>query len=185
MKWPEVWKIHLGADFEVDLPLMDIGGFRIYSFDMTGESEWNRRAAAALLEKLNDYSFDGFVTVQTKSSGLSQEMSRDVGRYLELRKSYKPFMRDAKHVEVKSITTHGKQELWVGAEKYAPFVGKKLCFVDDVVSTGGTVDAMLEMAKEVGFEIAVIACVLTEGEPRKQYKGIPLISLDHIPLPNS
>ncbi len=39
------------------------------------------------------------------------------------------------------------------------------------------------MAEEIGFEISVIACVLTEGEKRTEYKGIPLISLGHIPLP--
>jgi len=51
------------------------------------------------------------------------------------------------------------------------------------VSTGGTLDAAMSMAKEVGFEISVIACVLTEGEERTHYKGIPLVSLGHLPLP--
>jgi adenine phosphoribosyltransferase len=45
------------------------------------------------------------------------------------------------------------------------------------------VDAAMSMAKEIGFEISVIACVLTEGEERTHYKGIPLISLGNIPLP--
>ena len=143
----------------------------------------DRHAAQALKRKLEGYSYDGFVTVQTKSSGLCQELARDMDCYLELRKSYKPFMRDPKHVMVKSITTHGEQELWVGREKYERFQGKKLCFVDDVVSTGGTVDAALMMAKEIGLEISVIACVLTEGEERIHYRGIPLVSLGHIPLP--
>jgi hypothetical protein len=47
----------------------------------------------------------------------------------------------------------------------------------------GTIDSVLAMAEEIGFEISVIACVLTEGEKRTEYKGIPLISLGHIPLP--
>lgn len=182
--WPETWSIRLGEGYEIKLPLMDIGdGFRIYSFDMTGEAEWNVRAAKALKAKLADFTFDSFVTVQTKSSGLTQELARDGIRYLELRKAKKSFMRDPKHISVQSITTESRQNLWVGREKYEPFIGKKLCFVDDVVSTGGTVDAMLAMAQEIGFEIAVIACVLTEGEARTAYKGIPLVSLDHIPLP--
>ena len=92
-------------------------------------------------------------------------------------------MVDPVGVTVQSITTHGKQELWIGKEKYQHFVGKKLCFLDDVVSTGGTIDAMLELAPKIGIEISVIACVLTEGVQRTEYKGIPLVSLDHIPLP--
>jgi len=183
-KWPSVWKIRLDEELEIELPLVEIGNdFYIYSFDMTGESKWNRHAAKALTKKLEKYEYDGFVTVQTKSSGLCQEMARDMDCYLELRKGYKSFMKDPKHVLVESITTHGKQELWIGREKYERFQGKKLCFVDDVVSTGGTVDAAMVMAKEIGFEISVTACVLTEGEERTHYKGIPLVSLGHIPLP--
>lgn len=183
-KWPSVWKVALGADYEIELPLMDLGdNFYIYSFDMTGESQWNKYAAKALTEKLAEHCYDGFVTVQTKSSGLCQELARDMDSYLELRKSHKSFMKDPKHVSVNSITTQGKQDLWIGKEKYEQFQGKKLCFVDDVVSTGGTVDAALIMAKEIGFEISVIACVLTEGGERTDYNGIPLVSLGNIPLP--
>ncbi len=176
--------IHLSEDYTVELPLLDIGdGFCIYSFDMTGECEWNRVAAEELLRKLAPYEFDGFVTVQTKSCGLTQAISKDYPKYLELRKSKKGFMVEPQGVTVQSITTQGKQELWIGREKYEHFAGKKLCFLDDVVSTGGTIDAVLELAKKIGIEITVIACVLTESTKRTEYHGIPLVSLDHIPLP--
>lgn len=182
--WPETHRIHLAPDYPVDLDMLDIGdGFCIYSFDMTGECEWNRVAADELLKKLAPYEFDGFVTVQTKSCGLTQAISKDFPRYLELRKSRKSFMVEPKGVKVTSITTHGQQELWIGKEKYGWFQGKKLCFLDDVVSTGGTIEAVFELAKEIGIEISVIACALTEGTPRTEYNGIPLVSLDHIPLP--
>lgn len=184
MKQTGTYTIHLSPDYAVELPMLDIGdGFCIYSFDMTGECEWNRVAADELLKKLAPYEFDGFMTVQTKSCGLTQAISRDYPRYLELRKSRKGFMVDPVGVTVQSITTQGKQELWIGKEKYQHFVGKKLCFLDDVVSTGGTIDAVMELAPKIGVEIAVIACVLTEGTRRTEYKGIPLVSLDHIPLP--
>ncbi len=45
-------------------------------------------------------------------------------------------MREPKHISVQSITTQDQQELWIGKEKYGQFQGKKLCFIDDVVSTG-------------------------------------------------
>ena len=182
--WPQTHTVHLAPDYSVELPLLDIGdGFRIYSFDMTGEAEWNRVAARELLKKLEPYAFDGIVTVQTKSCGLAQAISAKFPRYLELRKSRKSFMIDPKGVTVQSITTHGQQELWIGREKYGHFQGKKLCFLDDVVSTGGTIEAVFALAKEIGIEIAVIACALTEGQERTEYKDIPLVCLDHIPLP--
>lgn len=183
-QWPETHRVYLAPDYPVDLQLMDIGdGFHIYSFDMTGECEWNRVAARELLKKLEGYEFDGFVTVQTKSCGLTQAISANYPRYLELRKSRKAFMVDPKGIEVQSITTHGKQELWIGREKYEAFRGKKLCFLDDVVSTGGTIEAVLKLAKEIEIEIVCICCALTEGGTRTEYKGIPLVSLDNIPLP--
>ena len=184
--WAKTYTVHLSPDFAVELPLLDIGdGFCIYSFDMTGEARWNREAAAQLAKKLAPYAFDGFVTVQTKSCGLTQAICTETGRdeYLELRKSRKSFMIDPVGVEVTSITTHGKQEFWIGKEKYARFQGKKLCFLDDVVSTGGTIDAALELTKKIGVEISVIACALLEGDKRTDYRGIPLVSLDWIPLP--
>lgn len=184
--WPQVLKLQLSEGFEIELPLMSLGNdFYIYSFDMTGEAKWNKLAAQALKQKLSGYDYEGFVTVQTKSSGLCQELSRDTDGYLELRKAHKAFMQEPKHVTVNSITTQGQQELWIGKEKYARFQGKKLCFIDDVVSSGGTVDSALLMAKEIGFEITVIACVLTEGKERTDYKGIPLVALNHLPLPGS
>lgn len=186
MDWPKTHTVHLAPDYPVELQLMDIGGgFYIYSFDMTGESEWNRVAAAELTKKLAGYEFDGFVTVQTKSCGLTQAITTCAGhkRYLELRKSRKSFMVDPVGVTVESITTHGSQELWIGREKYQQFVGKRLCFLDDVVSTGGTISAALELADKVGFEIVVIACALVEGAPRTAYNGIPLVCLDTMPLP--
>jgi len=183
-QWPETHRVFLAPDYPVDLQLMDIGdGFHIYSFDMTGECEWNRVAARELLKKLEGYEFDGFVTVQTKSCGLTQAISVNYPRYLELRKSRKAFMVDPKGIEVQSITTHGKQELWIGREKYEAFCGKKLCFLDDVVSTGGTIEAVLKLAREIDIEIVCICCALTEGGTRTEYKGIPLVSLDNIPLP--
>ena len=184
MEFSKKHTVYLAPDYPIELDLLDIGdGFHIYSFDMTGECEWNRVAAKSLLEKLSAYDYDGFVTVQTKSCGLTQTISADYPKYLEVRKSKKGFMVDPVGVKVQSITTQGTQELWIGKEKYQHFVGKKLCFLDDVVSTGGTIDAMLELAPKIGIEISVIACVLTEGVERTEYKGIPLVCLDHIPLP--
>lgn len=183
-EWPDFWRVNLSPTFSIGLPRLDIGkGFQIYSFDMTGEAEWNRVAAAELQKKLAGHDFYSFVTVQTKSSGLAQAISGSQKSYLELRKNRKSFMKEPKHITVKSITTEDPQTLWIGKEKYESFQGKKLCFIDDVVSTGGTIEAVLAMAREIGFEISVIACVLTEGERRTHYQGIPLVCLDHIPLP--
>ena len=186
MDWEKTYRVNLAPDFQVELPLLDIGGgFCIYSFDMTGESMWNRVSARELAKKLKGIDFDGIVTVQTKSCGLAQALTTelDLPDYLELRKSRKSFMIDPKGISVQSITTAAKQELWIGKEKYSRFTGKKMLFLDDVVSTGGTIDAVLQLAKEIGIEITAAACAILEGDPRDSYNGMPLIWLDRIPLP--
>ena len=80
-------------------------------------------------------------------------------------------MKDPKHVLVESIRPRASRNCG-SAGKIRTVPGQKLCFVDDVVSTGGTVDAAMTMAKEIRFEISVIACVLTEGG-RTHYRRIP------------
>lgn len=184
--WNSTFSVHLAPDCTPELPLVDIGdGFRIYSFDLTGETFWNTSAAKSLAEKLKAYEFAAILTVQTKSCGLAQALATelDMEHFLEVRKSRKPLMQDPVGVTVKSITTQQTQELWLGKEKYLPFVGQKICFLDDVVSTGGTAEAVLALAEKIGLDISVIACVLTEGERRSDFRGIPVVSLDHIPLP--
>ena len=179
---PELTTEQLLAYVPAISDICDVNCLQLLNLDSTNmRPEYWLEVARYIRKVYNDY--DGFVTVQTKSCGLTQAISADYPSYLEIRKSKKGFMVDPVGVTVQSITTKGTQELWIGKEKYQHFVGKKLCFLDDVVSTGGTIDAMLELAPKIGVEIAVIACVLTEGVERTEYKGIPLVSLDHIPLP--
>ena len=51
MKYADTYTVYLSENYPVELPKLDIGdGFCIYSFDMTGECEWNRVAAKELLK---------------------------------------------------------------------------------------------------------------------------------------
>ena len=57
-------------------------------------------------------------------------------------------MRDPKGITVKSITTaRASRSCGSAGRNMSAFQGKKLCFLDDVVSTGGTIDAVLELAE--------------------------------------
>ena len=186
--WTPTRTIHLRPDCSPEIPLVDLGdGFRIYSFDLTGETRWNAAAADSLAQKLAPFDFAALLTVQTKSCGLAQALSTrlHMDHFLEVRKSRKPLMQDPVGVTVNSITTNHQQELWLGREKFTPFIGKRICFLDDVVSTGGTVRAVLELADKIGLDITVIACALTEGTRWTEFQGIPVVSLDHIPLPGT
>ena len=58
MEFSKKHPVYLAPDYPIELDLLDIGnGFHIYSFDMTGECEWNRVAARELQKKLEAVGF--------------------------------------------------------------------------------------------------------------------------------
>ena len=60
--------------------------------------------------------------------------------------------------------------------------GKKIVVVDDVISTGGTMDAVYRLLTSVGLKISQYACVLCEGIMTTDIKGVPVVSCGFIPL---
>ncbi|MDR1440265.1 MAG: adenine phosphoribosyltransferase [Clostridiales bacterium] len=182
------WNVRLGSELAIDLPLVHVNGdFYIYAFDMMGQRIWNQVSARSLVARLKEASadFDILLTAEAKAIGLTEEMAGLIGHdeYVVLRKSLKAYMRNPAVVDVKSITTESLQHFYLSEQRFPALVGKRVCVVDDVVSTGGTLEAFFRLAGQVGFQIAYIACALTEGERRDSFNGAPLFSLDHIPLP--
>jgi len=187
--WPAQWTAHLG-DITVDLPLITMpNGQRIYTFDLMGRTVWNQVAAGLLAERIRQakVDFDIFLTAEAKAIALAQSLAEQMGHldYIVARKSLKVYMTEPIELNVRSITTAEPQKFYLGKSRYELLRGRRVCVVDDVVSTGGTMGAFLHLAQVVGFDIVLIACVLTEGQERTDFHGIPLLTLDHIPYPGA
>ena len=185
--WPEQWTVHLG-DLAVDLPLVTMpDGRRIYTFDLMGRTSWNRVAARLLADRIRTtgIDFDIFLTAEAKAIALTQSLADLAGHddYVVARKSLKVYMTDPIELAVTSITTAEPQKFFLGKARYELLTGRRVCVVDDVISTGGTLGAFAHLAEQVGFEIVLIACVLTEGQERSKFGDSPLLALDHIPFP--
>ena len=183
--WPPTWSVRLGA-LEIELPLVkNDDGFKIYAFDPMGRAAWNRAAAQALAEKLAPYDFDILLTAESKAIALTQELARQLGQedYVVLRKARKLYMLDPLVMDVKSVTTAAPQQFFLGRDQQDLLRGRRVCVVDDVLSTGGTLRAIYAIAKELACTVAVNAFVLTEEERWEAFEGVPVVSLDHIPLP--
>ena len=147
-------------------PLFEVvPGVRIAIFNMLGDTFVVKAAAAALAEKLKESDSSVLVTAEAKSIPLIYEMSALMGLpYVVLRKQYKTYMGEAISAETLSITTGRKQTLYLD-EKDRNFVaGKKVILVDDVVSTGSTLQAMQEVISRAEGDISQIAAVFTEGD---------------------
>jgi adenine phosphoribosyltransferase len=171
------------AGVTMDLPLI-VGTPSFYVLDLSGQAELNSRFADALVQRVKDYDYDTILTVEGKGIGLVEEMARGLGRYAVMRKTHPPYLVDPLVVErLASLTTQKMHDFYLGRDVAAWLKGKKVLLVDDVLSTGGTARAMLEMCRLVGVTPVAFAVVLTEDTAYTEFDGVPVVSLGHIPLP--
>ena len=183
--WPATWPVRLGA-LEIQLPLVqNDDGFKIYAYDPMGRTTWNTTVAQALAGKLAPYDFDILLTAESKAIALTQELARTLGHedYVVLRKARKLYMLDPLVMDVKSVTTAAPQQFFLGRDQQDLLRGRRICVVDDVLSTAGTLRAVYAFARELDCTVAVNAFVLTEEKRWEDFEGVPVVSLDHIPLP--
>ena len=169
------------AGLERHLRLFEIKpGLRIAILNILGDTELVQACARDLGKRLGAVAFDVLVTAEAKSIPLAHALSAELKKpYVVLRKTYKPYMGDALRAETLSITT-GKSQLLVLDEKDRQLLaGKNVVVLDDVISTGSTLQGMRMLMERAGANVVKEAAILTEGE-RSQWEQI--VSLGHLPL---
>lgn len=169
------------AGLRRELPLFEVApGLRIAVLNILGDTELVEAAAEALTEKLQTIEYDLLATAEAKSIPLVHALSvRTHKPYIVLRKSYKPYMGEAISAETLSITTGMPQTLYLDEKDKRVVEGHKVVLVDDVISTGSTLQGMQLVMEKAGSEVVAEAGIFTEGE-RAQWRHI--ISLGHLPL---
>lgn len=169
------------AGVKRDLRLFEIKpGLRIAILNILGDTELVEACARALAVKLKNINYDVLVTAEAKSIPLAYALSSEMKKpYVILRKSYKPYMGDALTAETLSITTGQPQILVLDEKDRAILKDKKVLIVDDVISTGSTLQGMKMVIEKAGGTVVKEAAILTEGE-RSKWEEI--ISLGHLPL---
>lgn len=169
------------AGIHRELPLFEVApGVRIAVLNILGDTELVEASAEALAEELADVDYDLMVTAEAKSIPLAHSLSVKTGQpYVVLRKAYKPYMGKALSAETLSITTGQPQTLYLDEKDVARVKGKKALLIDDVISTGSTLQGMRMLMEKAGAEIVQEAAIFTEGE-RAQWRHI--VSLGHLPL---
>lgn len=176
----QVYSIEI-AGVKRDLRLFEIKpGLRIAILNILGDTELVQACARELGQKLQAVDYDILVTAEAKSIPIAHALSVETGKpYVILRKTYKPYMGDALKAETLSITT-GQPQLLILDEKDREHIqGKKVVILDDVISTGSTLQGMRMILGKANASVAAEAAILTEGD-RAQWMHI--ISLGHLPL---
>jgi len=126
------------------------------------------RELAALLAPFEP---DIVVSVATMGIPLAIEVTRSLGLddYVILHKTPKIHLGDSFAEPVRSITTGNPQKLRMAR---VPAVrGRRVAIVDDVISTGASTRAALNLVRRVGADPVVIGTLMTEGSGWRQALG--------------
>jgi adenine phosphoribosyltransferase len=169
------------AGIKRDLRLFEIKpGLRIAILNILGDTELVQACARELAQKVKDVAYDIILTAEAKSIPIAYALSVETKKpYIVLRKTYKPYMGDVLKAETLSITTGQPQVLILDEKDRELIQGKKVLVVDDVISTGSTLQGMRMILEKANATVAGEAAILTEGD-RAQWMHIH--SLGHLPL---
>lgn len=163
------------------LPLFTVApGVRIAVLNVLGDTALVEAAARALGERLQRVDYAVLVTAEAKSIPLIHALSVATGQpYVVLRKHYKSYMGDALKATTLSITTGKPQTLYLDEKDRRLVTDARIVLVDDVISSGSTLQAMKEITARAGATVAAEAAILTEGD-YDNWQDV--IALGHLPI---
>lgn len=164
-----------------ELPVFEVApGVRIAVLNILGDTELVEAAARGLAVPLTGYDYRVFVTAEAKSIPLVHALSVVTGKpYIVLRKTYKPYMGDALSATTRSITTGDEQTLYLDEKDRALVAEAPIVLVDDVISSGSTLQAMRRIMAHAGSQVVAEAAIFTEGD-RADWADV--VALGHLPV---
>jgi adenine phosphoribosyltransferase len=176
----EVYPVEI-AGVHRELPLFEVApGVKIALLNILGDTELVLAAAKALAEKLAEFDGEVLVTPEAKSIPLIFALAVEMDLpWIVLRKNEKLYMGEALTAETMSITTGEKQTLYLDEKDRDLLHGKRVIIIDDVISTGSTLQGMQLVVDKAGGEIVAQAAVFTEGD-RAKWQDI--VALGHLPV---
>jgi adenine/guanine phosphoribosyltransferase-like PRPP-binding protein len=172
-----------------DLPIVALGDDLAIALMMTIDLgvQFTATAGEELARLIEPARPDCVASVATLGIPVAIEVSRALGLddYLILQKTAKIHLRDGLREPVESITSAGTQHLLLDRRRIPVVRGKRVAFVDDVISTGASSAAALRLLEAAGAHIVAIGALLTEGDAWRTELGphAPLVrALGTIPL---
>ena len=167
--------------YVAQLPILPLpSGISIAFFNLHGNSEMTEHCGKKLAELMKDC--DVLITAESKGLQLTHCVARELGHklYAVARKSKKLYMQDGIEVAIESSITTGKeQKLYLSKHDADLLNGKNVGIVDDVISTGASLDGIEKLVKKAGGKIVKKAFVLAEGDAANRED---VVYLSTIPL---
>lgn len=152
--------------YEAELPILPLpSGVKIAFFNLHGNTNLTEHCGKALAPHLVDC--DVLITAESKGLQLTHVVARELNMpyYAVARKSKKLYMQDGIDVTMKaSITTGTIQKLYLSKHDVNLLKDKKVGIVDDVLSTGASLEGLEEIVNKAGGIVHKKAFVLAEGD---------------------
>jgi len=154
----------------------------IANFNILGDVELTEKAGEQLQEKLRERNInpDCFVGPEIKVVPFVHHMAKRFGqlRYVILRKSVRGYMTNP-FIEHpwKTAPKHVKKLVLSGYDQEY-LRGKKVVLIDDVVSTGVTMEILAKVMEKIGATVLARCAIFKQGDKYKEN----LIYLAELPL---
>ena len=168
------------------LPKVKINdGLAIASFVILGDTKLIEKCAEAIIlhedfPRTSLEKIDIFCSPEAKAIPLVHTIARRLEKdYVIARKSVKGYMDNHMIEKVQSITTIGAQTLVLDRCDVEKLEGKKVCIIDDVVSTGGSIIGLQNMLETIDCNIVCKATILLE---EAGYDKDDLVYLEKLPI---
>ena len=110
---------------------------------------------------------------------MDEKMAYASFEFIVARKSVKSYMKNTISASVHSITTKREQHIYLDETDIRKVAGKRVCIVDDVISTGESLRAVEELAEKAGGKVVCRAAILAEGDAAKRKD---ILFLEELPL---
>ncbi|MCU1404935.1 MAG: phosphoribosyltransferase [Glaciihabitans sp.] len=152
---------------DVALPLVPVNDELTIALLMTIDHgvRFMTTAGKELADKLREFAPDIVVSAATLGIPVAIEVTRALALddYLILQKSPKVHLRDALREPVRAITSDSPGYFLLDRARINAIAGKRVVFVDDVLSTGSSVAAAMRLLDAAGAIVVGIGVLVTEG----------------------
>ncbi len=142
------------------LPIVPIGkSLRVASFNLLGDKELVDEIAKIMIDKIKGTDFDLFIGPEVKVVPLLQTLAEklDQPRYVVCRKNIHGYM-------VSPIKSNIKDGLVLDGTDATLINGKKVIVVDDVVTSGNTLEIIEDLISKAGAKLVSHIAIFKQGE---------------------
>ena len=157
----------------LNLPIQPLpGGQEAIALLMSNQTpfEVEKHLGALLSGLAAEFSPEVIVGIPTLGLDYARIVARDLGfaDYVALGNSRKFWYSDELSVPVHSITSPGaNKKLYLDPMLVERVAGKRTLIVDDVINTGGSAAAAIDLLQHAGAEVIGLGVILIEGEAWK------------------